>query len=91
VADFQVLRADVHHVHLHQVRIGSHGYLDDEPDTLRPFLRQLGGYSGTISIEYCWPDADAGRLAGGLAWLRRELSAPQQIQPPPRQRSSAGS
>lgn len=74
VADYRALRADVRHVHLHQVRAqGGHGYLDDEPDMLTPFLRQLDGYDGTISIEYCWPDADALRLEGGRRWLQERL------------------
>lgn len=75
VADFQALRADVCHIHLHQVRAqGGHGYLDDQPDMLTPFLRQLHGYDGTISIEYCWPDADALRLEGALRWLKERLA-----------------
>jgi 3-dehydroshikimate dehydratase len=81
VADFQALRSDVHHVHLYQVRHGGHGYLDDGPDMLRPFLGQLGCYAGTISIEYCWPDADADRLGGGLSWLRQELRLPTSQRP----------
>lgn len=76
VAEYRLLRHAVRHVHLHQVRPGGgHDYLDAAPDLLAPFLAELrrDGYAGTASIEYCWPDADPGRLAGGLRWLRARL------------------
>jgi len=75
IADWLALRPHIRHVHLQQRHPGGHGYLDDEPDTLTPLLRRIAadGYDGTISIEYCWPDADPARLQGGLAWLRARL------------------
>jgi sugar phosphate isomerase/epimerase len=74
LGDYSALRPDIVHVHLHQIDShGRHAYLDDLPDMLSPFLARLSadGYADTISIEYCWPDADPARLAGGLAWLQQ--------------------
>jgi 3-dehydroshikimate dehydratase len=72
------LRGLVEHVHLqrHGVAHGQ-GWLEEDDGDLAGLLACLrdDGYTGTISVEYCWSGATWERVDRALEWVRRQLAA----------------
>jgi|GEM_PF-3066374 len=65
---------DIAHMHWHQMDAnGGSGYLSEpgrlDFTALAKYVEQRG-YRGTITIEYCWPDADIGKIRRDVEFLR---------------------
>jgi sugar phosphate isomerase/epimerase len=71
---YRLLRSDIEHFHMQNEHgpEGS-GYLEDGQSQLPPFFAELlkDGYTGSMSVEYCFSGATWDRAESARKWLRK--------------------
>jgi len=71
---YRLLRQQIRHLHLQNPHTAdAPGYLEEGASPLPPLLAALlqDGYTGTLSVEYCWKGVDPARAVSARAWLAR--------------------
>ena len=69
---YRLLRPHIRHLHLQNpAAADAPGYLEEGTSPLLPLLAALrqDGYTGTLSVEYCWKGVEPARAASARAWL----------------------
>lgn len=69
---YRLLRPHIRHLHLQNPPAAdAPGYLEEGTSPLPPLLAALrqDGYTGSLSVEYCWKGVEPARAASARAWL----------------------